>query len=160
MTTPRHCHRCGYALSGLRDNVCPECGRKCDPAHPDRYDLLVRPRNSRALLAVIYVVLFVLWAFLLTPTNPGMVGSFSLPDRICMGVGATAGPVALMLVLLDVVPPTWKFYALIAIPIWAIWISVACLTSLRRLRYALHAAFAVAWGSFGALADFVEAALS
>jgi len=32
-----YCRRCGYALVGLPENRCPECGRAFDPANPKSY---------------------------------------------------------------------------------------------------------------------------
>lgn len=30
----RTCEQCGYALAGLRENICPECGTPFDPTKP------------------------------------------------------------------------------------------------------------------------------
>ena len=38
------CHRCGYALDGLAQNRCPECGRPFYPELPNTYRSTPRPR--------------------------------------------------------------------------------------------------------------------
>ena len=48
------------------------------------------------------------WVFVFTPTSVGMTETFTLWERICMGIGAVAGPVALVFVVFDIVLPTWE----------------------------------------------------
>ena len=48
-----YCLRCGYALDGLRDNKCPECGRPFYPQSPRTYRTTqhrrILPRHPRIL---------------------------------------------------------------------------------------------------------------
>ncbi len=57
------CLRCGYALDGLRDNKCPECGRSFYPQFPRTYRTTPHPRilpRRRTLLALLFGALPIL----------------------------------------------------------------------------------------------------
>ena len=49
------CLGCGYALRGLPDSVCPECGRGFDPGDPTTFDLYENRRRRRAKRVVVVV---------------------------------------------------------------------------------------------------------
>jgi hypothetical protein len=61
------CPGCGYALRGLPDNVCPECGREFDAAamltHPPR----TSPSPETARLCMFVAVLFACASVIGTP---------------------------------------------------------------------------------------------
>lgn len=45
------CLDCGYLLRGLRDPICPECGRPFDPGDPTTFNLKPLPRQPWILRA-------------------------------------------------------------------------------------------------------------
>ncbi len=61
-----HCRRCGYALAGLAERRCPECGRPFDPASRRTFDRSPRRRVARRLVRC-GVVLAVLAAVVASP---------------------------------------------------------------------------------------------
>lgn len=86
-----HCPECGYDLTGLRVNRCPECGRAFDPIAPAREQSIRRPRWWVALLAVLTCAYapFATWIpfqeqvewFMLWPVLPGFFFGFLLHPR-------------------------------------------------------------------------------
>ena len=64
LLTGLRCPRCGYTLRGLRENTCPECGRRFDPLYLVRTRWGQGPNQSPlvvtgAIAAV--VILLLLW---------------------------------------------------------------------------------------------------
>lgn len=151
-----YCLGCGYSLAGLETPACPECGRSFNPADPKSFSASPRPGNKTWVIATIYVANFFFWAIILTPTSVGMTESFTLWERVCMGVGALAGPVALALILLNFVPPTWEGEAMVSLLLWTAWLPVVFLTRIRRFHYLAHCSAAFAWGLCGAVAQHVS----
>lgn len=56
------CRGCGYALFGLPDAVCPECGRPFDPGDPRSYVVPVPFSFWRSRWTVLPVCLVLYWA--------------------------------------------------------------------------------------------------
>jgi hypothetical protein len=104
----------------------------------------------------IYLVCFLLWAVVLIPRSRGMVESFGLWDRICMGLGHLAGPIELALTTLDIVHATWAVGALVGVLAWCMWVIIVSVTRVRYLHYAWHVAGALLWGACGYMASVVQ----
>lgn len=76
------CLNCGYALRGLPNPVCPECGRGFDPANPDTYRDRARPRWSTRFARPPR-----LWEIVLV-----VIPTLSLLDSISLGGASTELP--------------------------------------------------------------------
>ncbi len=94
------CLGCGYALRGLPEAVCPECGRAFDPADSTTYDEPTRPTGwrrwaqapplSRCVVAAMCAVAYAYWS-----SEPGgLLAGFGGVWMWPVGLGLTAWLVA------------------------------------------------------------------
>ncbi len=123
------CLHCGYALRGLPDNVCPECGGAFDPVDPFTYlapehgwtagaQRLAQGPGGLELLAILSGTLVILWPIFWSPYSWAAVGVAYLPEHL-------GNPIEFFVFLLS--PP----FSWIWLPLTC---SVAWCSRLRKIR--------------------------
>jgi hypothetical protein len=92
-TPAMYCRWCGYALAGLSDNRCPECGRRFDPARRRTFSRWPRGWRIRRWLRRLAIVAAVMLT-LATAAGTFFYTQIRRPNRLMMDMNwhATATP--------------------------------------------------------------------
>lgn len=143
-----YCRKCYYALSGLTEPRCPECGQPFDLTDPRAYSREPHPpRRARAILLAYGLALGLTFAFWLLQDSSrwaGMTQRRGWLQLSWFALASACGPVSWWL---DHVPQPvmlWLMPVLFA-ALWSVWLTLACASPLRRLPAFVHFILAMLW---------------
>lgn len=139
------CLACGYDLQGLSEHRCPECALPFDPTDASHRFASRTPLRRYILLIYLGVGLLCLtfWATADSSRWAGYGYGVSFGNRLLVAACQLAGPNAFW--MLDHLASRWWLPVTVTPAIWAIWLTAALVTPVRRLPLTAHAFLAVAW---------------
>ena len=142
----KYCLGCSYALDGLPENRCPECGRPFDPDESRTFSPRPRAKKKATIVVLMYLLPLLVsltwWASL--ASNLAWVGGTpALQWRLLIGLWQACGPLAWVMLETGATHSA-AILAIFSVS-WALWLTVVCNTRLRQLPYPLHLAFGFLW---------------
>lgn len=138
------CQGCGYSLRGLPEPVCPECGRTFDPEDSSTFRLPSKPANKRLTIIGLYLLPLVLslgcWASMDSKQWDASGYGMPLLGRVFVGIWQACGPFAWV-----TIGSHWAVISLVFIATWGGWLTLVCISPLRKLSYWLHFVLSLVW---------------
>jgi predicted RNA-binding Zn-ribbon protein involved in translation (DUF1610 family) len=148
-THAKYCLRCGYALQGLQDARCPECGKEFDPRDATTFSSAPLRVRKMPLVLAMYLVPLTLSSLFWIRFEVNWMGHVNPPS---------ASTVVRTVSLQACGPFAWYVNSLetsLILPlctlIWITWFAVVCGTRVRKLPYTVQLMFGFSWCLMGSL---------
>lgn len=140
----KYCWGCSYALVGLGENRCPECGRRFDPGSPRTFSPRPIAKKRAAVIVAIYLLplpISLIWWVLLT--QPWTGGTPPMHVRVLVGLWQACGLLAWVMLEMKATQPM-AILTIFSVT-WSAWLIAACTTGLRRFPYIVHLTLGFLW---------------
>ena len=132
----KYCQNCFYALVGLPESRCPECGRPFDPDNPRTYSRQPKATKPVPFVILVYFLPLLFFEACWAASGNWAGGTPPVQYRLLAGLWQACGPLAWLMLELRINHPA----AIVAIfaATWTAWLTLVCRTRLRKMPYFVH----------------------